>query len=76
MGSLLNNTMQVNTWAGTVLIVLMAPSFPSFGLPAALDTAMRFVPTYYLTEALELSLAGNATVTHLGTLGSCAGAVP
>ena len=61
MGSLLSNTMQVNTWAGTVLIVLLAPSFPSFGLPAAVDTAMRFVPTYYLTKALEVSLTGNVT---------------
>ena len=68
MGSLLNNTMQVNTWAGTVLIVLLAPSFPSFGLPAALDTAMRFVPTYYLTKALELSLTGNATSRVWGHL--------
>ena len=61
MGSLLSNTMQVNTWAGTVLIILLAPSFPSFGLPAAVDTAMRFVPTYYLTKALEVSLTGNVT---------------
>ena len=68
LGALLNNTMQVNTWAGTVLIVLMAPSFPSFGLPAAVDTAMRFVPTYYLTKALELSLTGNATSRIWGHL--------
>ena len=74
MGSLLNNTMQVNTWAGTVLIVLMAPSFPSFGLPAAVDTAMRFVPTYYLTKALELSMEGNATSRvwgHLAVVLAC-----
>lgn len=74
LGSLLNNTMQVNTWAGTVLIVLMAPSFPSFGLPGALDTAMRFVPTYYLTEALKMSLEGNissAIWRHLGILVAC-----
>ena len=68
MGSLLNNTMQVNTWAGTVLILLMAPSFPSFGLPAAVDTAMRFVPTYYLTKALELSMEGNTTSRIWGHL--------
>jgi ABC-2 type transport system permease protein len=68
MGSLLNNTMQVNTWAGTVLIVLLAPSFPSFGLPAAVDTAMRFVPTYYLTKALEASLTGNVTSRVWGHL--------
>lgn len=74
LGSLLNNTMQVNTWAGTVLIVLMAPSFPSFGLPAALDTAMRFVPTYYLTRALELSLSENPTSHvwgHLAVVLAC-----
>ena len=61
MGSLLNNTMQVNTWAGTVLIVLLAPTFPSLGLPGPIDTAMRFVPTYYLSEALKLSLAGSVS---------------
>jgi len=74
LGCLLNNTMQVNTWAGTVLIVLMAPSFPSFGLPAALDTAMRFVPTYYLTRALELSLSENPTSHvwgHLAVVLAC-----
>ena len=74
LGSLLNNTMQVNTWAGTVLIALMAPSFPSFGLPAALDTAMRFVPTYYLTRALELSLSENPTSHvwgHLAVVLAC-----
>lgn len=59
MGSLLNNTMQVNTWASSVLILMLAPSFPSLGLPAAIDTAMRFIPTYYLTEALKLSLIGS-----------------
>ena len=29
MGSLFQNTMQVNTWASLVLFVLLAPSFPS-----------------------------------------------
>ena len=74
LGSLLNNTMQVNTWAGTVLILLMAPSFPSFGFPAAVDTAMRFVPTYYLTRAIELSLSENPTSTvwgHLAVVLAC-----
>ena len=59
LGSFLNNTMQVNTWAGSVLLVLLAPSFPSLGLPAVVDTVMRFVPTYYLSEALKLSLGGS-----------------
>jgi ABC-2 type transport system permease protein len=58
IGSLLKNTMQVNTWAGLVLIVLLAPSFPLIGLTGWFDKSMRFIPTYYLSEALKLSLAG------------------
>ena len=61
IGSLLNNTMQVNTWASIVLIVLLAPSFPSIGITAWFDKAMRFIPTYYLSEALKLSMAGTAS---------------
>lgn len=71
MGSLLTNVMQVNTWASSVLIVLLAPSFPSLGLPAAVDTAMRLIPTYYLTEALKLSLSGSTSTriwTHLAVV--------
>lgn len=74
MGSLLNNTMQVNTWASSVLLVLLAPSFPSLGLPASIDTAMRFIPTYYLTEALKLCLVGSASARiwgHLGVVLGC-----
>jgi ABC-2 type transport system permease protein len=58
MGGLLNNTMQVNTWASSVLIVLLVPSFPSLGLPAPIETIMRFIPTYYVNEALKLSIRG------------------
>lgn len=58
IGSLLNNTMQVNTWASVVLIVLLAPSFPSLGITAWFDKAMRVIPTYYLSEALKMSMAG------------------
>jgi ABC-2 type transport system permease protein len=58
IGSLLNNTMQVNTWASLVLIVLLAPSFPSIGITAWFDKAMRVIPTYYLSEALKLSMGG------------------
>lgn len=74
MGSLFDTTMQVNTWASSVLLILLIPSFPSLGLPAALDTAMRVIPTYYLTEALKLSLAGSASSRiwgHLGVILSC-----
>ena len=61
LGSLLKNTMQVNTWASFVLFILIAPGFPSLGLPTWLDTAMRIVPTYYLSEALTLSMAGTVS---------------
>jgi ABC-2 type transport system permease protein len=58
IGSLLKNTMQVNTWASFVLIILLFPSFPSIGITKWFDTAMRVIPTYYLSEALKLSMAG------------------
>lgn len=59
MGSLLQNAMQVNTWASIALFVLLAPSFPSpGGTPAAMDAALHVVPTYYFVEALKLALAG------------------
>lgn len=61
MGSLFQNTMQVNTWASLVLMVLLAPSFPTAGVSATLETASRLIPTYYFVEALKLSLAGTAS---------------
>lgn len=61
IGSLLKNTMQVNTWASVVLIVLLAPSFPSIGITGWFDKAMRVIPTYYLSEALKLSMAGTVS---------------
>jgi ABC-2 type transport system permease protein len=68
MGGLFQNTMQVNTWASLVLIVLLAPSFPSPGLPAALETGLRLIPTYYFIEALRLSLAGTVSTRIWGHL--------
>jgi ABC-2 type transport system permease protein len=68
MGSLFQNTMQVNTWASLVLMLLMAPSFPTPGLPAALETASRLIPTYYFVEALRLSLAGTSSPKLWGNL--------
>lgn len=62
IGSVLKNTMQVNTWASIVLILLMAPSFPSIGITGWFDKAMRVIPTYYLSEALKLSMAGTITL--------------
>jgi ABC-2 type transport system permease protein len=74
MGSLFQNTMQVNTWAGLVLFVLLTPSFPSLRLSAALEAAMRFIPTYYFIEALKLSLTGTASSRiwgHLAVVLAC-----
>ena len=61
IGSLLNNTMQVNTWASFALFVLLVPSFPSISITAWFDKAMRVIPTYYLAEALKLSMAGTVS---------------
>ena len=66
MGSLFQTTMQVNTWASLALLVLMAPSFSFPGAPAALETAMRFIPTYYFVEALKLSMAGTSSLRMWG----------
>jgi ABC-2 type transport system permease protein len=74
VGSLLKNTMQVNTWASMVLLVLMAPSFPSLGITEWFDRVMRFIPTYYLTQALKLSMAGTVSSQlwiYLAVLGGC-----
>ena len=69
MGSLFQTNMQVNTWASLVLLLLMAPSFTIPGAPAMLETAMRFIPTYYFVEALKLALAGTASLRMWGYLG-------
>lgn len=74
LGSLLHNTMQVNTWASIVLIVLLAPSFPAVGITKWFENGMRVIPTYYLTEALKLSLAGTMSSQlwiHLAVLAGC-----
>jgi ABC-2 type transport system permease protein len=61
MGSIFQTTMQVNTWASVVLLVLLAPSFKFPGSPALLEGAMRLVPTYYFVQALEASLNGSTS---------------
>ena len=68
MGSLFQNPMQVNTWAGIVLFVLLTPSFPTLSMPAAVETAMHLIPTYYFVEALRLSLTGTGSSRIWGHL--------
>lgn len=62
MGALFKNSMQVNTWSSGVLVLLMAPSFPSLGMPAVVETAARLIPTHYFVEALRLASAGTNSV--------------
>lgn len=58
IGSLFQNTMQVNTWAGLILLLLLMPSFISGDPPIAIKSALPLIPTYYFVEALKLSLVG------------------
>jgi ABC-2 type transport system permease protein len=58
IGNLFHNTMQVNTWAGLILLLLLMPSFMLSDLPVPIKSAMPFIPTYYFVDALKLSLAG------------------
>ncbi|MBN1137270.1 MAG: ABC transporter permease [Anaerolineae bacterium] len=63
MGGLFRTTNQVNTWSTIVVLAIMAPSWTTMiDSPPAMETALRLVPTYYLGHALQLSLAGQATV--------------
>jgi ABC-2 type transport system permease protein len=61
IGSLLQNTMQVNTWAGLMLFAILTPGFPSLSLPPVVETGLRLIPTYYFVEALKGSLSGTYT---------------
>ena len=58
IGSLFENTMQVNTWAGFILLLLLMPSFISSDQSIAIKSALRLIPTYYFVEGLRLSLVG------------------
>jgi ABC-2 type transport system permease protein len=74
IGSLLQNTMQVNTWAGIALFAILTPGFPSLSSSNAFETAMRLIPTYYFVEALKGSLSGAVTPRiwlHLGVVLIC-----
>ncbi len=60
LGLLFINSMQVNTWAGLVMAVLLLPSIAMVGnLPAFLDVFLRALPTYYFVDALRTSVTGS-----------------
>ncbi len=74
MGSVFQSTMQVNTWASSALLVLLAPSFPLPNSPALLESAMHLVPTYYFVESLKMSLSGTTSTRlwiHLTVVVGC-----
>jgi ABC-2 type transport system permease protein len=67
MGGLFHTTAQVNTWSSVVMLALTMPSwFTILPVPALLQTALRLNPTHYLVEALNLSLAGEASLMQVG----------
>jgi ABC-type polysaccharide/polyol phosphate export permease len=68
LGSLLQNTMQVNTWASIVLFAILTPGFPALSLPGVVETGLRMIPTYYFVEALKISLSGTASARIWGHL--------
>jgi len=68
MGSLFQNTMQVNTWASIVLFAILTPGFPALSLPAVFEKALHLIPTYYFVEALKVSLSGTSSARIWGHL--------
>jgi ABC-2 type transport system permease protein len=61
MGSIFQTMMQVNTWSSIFLLLLMMPTwFTVIQLPSAVNTVIRLIPTYYLADLLNRSLAGGA----------------
>ncbi len=63
MGGLFRTTNQVNTWSTVAVIAIMAPTWTTLiGGTPAMEAVLRLIPTYYLGHALQLSLAGQATL--------------
>jgi len=62
MGGFFKTIAQVNTWSGIFLVVLLLPSWVTImPLPDPFGTIVRLVPSYYLVDLLNQSMAGNAT---------------
>ncbi len=67
LGGFLHTTMQVNTWSTVLLLILLVPSWVVIlDLPTPLQVVIQLIPTHYLVHALELSLAGGATLALVG----------
>jgi ABC-2 type transport system permease protein len=67
MGGFFDDTVQVNTWGSIVVMGLLAPSWVAFGsqLPTWVAVALRLVPTYYLVDALNLSVADQGNLAQI-----------
>jgi ABC-2 type transport system permease protein len=62
MGGFFKTIAQVNTWSGVFLVVLLLPSWVTvMPLPDPFGMIVRLVPSYYLVDLLNQSMAGKAT---------------
>jgi ABC-2 type transport system permease protein len=62
MGGFFKTIAQVNTWSGVFLVVLLLPSWVTvMPLPDPIGMIVRLVPSYFLVDLLNQSMAGNAT---------------
>jgi ABC-2 type transport system permease protein len=74
MGAAFKQLTQVNSWSSIVMVALMLPGM--FGdfmpPPAPVATAMKFLPTHYMTAAITQGMNNTATLTgtmvNLGVL--------
>ncbi|MEA3397051.1 MAG: ABC transporter permease, partial [Chloroflexota bacterium] len=68
LGALFHNAMQLNTWGTVPIMLLLLPSWIATGqvLSPVLEVIMRLIPTYYLVDTLNLSLAGEGSLTQVG----------
>ena len=67
LGALFNNAIQLNTWGTVPVMILLVPSFIPGGqaLSPILRTVLQLIPTYYLVDTLNLSLAGEASIAKV-----------
>jgi len=62
MGGFFKTIAQVNTWSSVLLIFLLLPTWVAvMPLPDPFGLIVRLVPSYYLVDLLNQSMAGNAT---------------
>jgi ABC-2 type transport system permease protein len=63
MGGFFKTIAQVNTWSSVLLIVLLLPTWVAvMPLPDPFGMIIRLVPSYYLVDLLNQSMAGIASI--------------